>query len=91
MRGTVERPDILAQTSSSRPGKNSGNSLRFLLKCSPRRGVVFLSDELSRPGETASPKRGFTKLSRGIVVVSLKRESAAWARALLSPKRGLPA
>jgi len=71
------RIDILAQASSSRPGENSGNLLRFLLERSPRRGAVFLSDEQSRPGETASPKREFAKPSRGIVAVSPKRESAA--------------
>ncbi|QCE14765.1 hypothetical protein DEO72_LG11g1771 [Vigna unguiculata] len=77
MRGTVVRTDILAQASSSCLGENSGNSSRFLLERSPRRRAVFFSDELSHPGETASPKREFAKPSRGTVAVSPKRESTA--------------
>jgi len=80
------RTDILAQASSSRLGENSS-----LLECSPRRGAVFLSDELSRSGETASPKWELAKSCRDTVAVSPKRESTAWARALLSPERRLPA
>jgi len=75
-----ERTDILAQASSSCLGKNSRNSLSFLLERSPRRGAIFFSDELSRSGETASPKRELANFSKAIVVVSPKRESAAWAR-----------
>ncbi|QCD83377.1 hypothetical protein DEO72_LG2g3721 [Vigna unguiculata] len=71
------RTDILAQASSSRLGEMSGNSPRFLLERSPRRGAIFLSDELSCPGETDSPKREFVNPSRSIVAVSPKRESAA--------------
>ena len=55
----------------------TGTRSGFLLERSPRREAVFLSDELSRPGETASPKREFAKPSREIGVVSPKRESAA--------------
>jgi len=86
-----ERIDILAQASSSRLGENSRNSLNFLLERSPRRGAIFLSDELSRLSETASPKRELTDFSGATVAVSPKWESAAWARAPLSPERGLPA
>jgi len=62
--------DILAQASSSRPGENSGNSLRFLLERSPRRAAVFLSDEQSRLSESSRHFPG------AIVAVSPKRESA---------------
>jgi len=88
---TGVKTDIFAQASSSRLGKNSRNSPSFLLEHSPRRGVVFLSDELSRSGETASPKQELAKSPRATVTVSPKREFAAWARVLLSPERGLPA
>ena len=71
-----ERTDILAQASSSRLGENSRNLPSFLLERSPKRGVVFLSDKLSRSGETASPKRELAKSSRATVAVSPKRESA---------------
>ena len=71
MRGPVVSTDKLAQARIT--GTRSG----FLLECSPRRGAVFLSDELSHPGETASPKREFAKPSRGIGAVSPRRESVA--------------
>jgi len=48
---------------------------------------MFFSDELSRSGDTTLPKRELAKFSRATVAVSPKRDSAAWARALLSLAR----
>jgi len=57
------RTDILAQASSSRPGKNISSSPRVLPPALAQARGCVLSDRTARPSETASPKRGIVKLS----------------------------
>jgi len=74
-RDSVVSTDILAQASSSRPGENHRNSPSFSARALTQASGCVLSDELSRSGETASPKRELAKSPGVTVAVSPKRAS----------------
>jgi len=80
---------IFAQANSSRLGECSRTSPKSLLECSLKRTNWILSERPSRLDEMASPKQAFAKPPKPSIAILPKRESAAWARTLLSPEQGL--
>ena len=66
-----------------------GTRLVFLLKCSPRRGAVFWVTNYLAQARQPRLSQSSRSSPGATVAVSPKRESAAWARVLFSPERGL--